>query len=162
MENEALIPWPANLVSDDDARTRAFEQALPDCTTLAFRVAYAVLRNREDAEDVAQEVLAKAFRRLGSLRDPERLKPWLARAAWRKALDRRRSAGRRERREEQALLPLSPPSAEQLVSSAEMQARVFQALDELPEKLRLSSCSRPSKVTKAARWPDCWVSRKAP
>jgi RNA polymerase sigma-70 factor (ECF subfamily) len=137
MEEDALLGWPSGLVSDSDARARAFEAALPECTALAFRVAYAVLRHREDAEDVAQEVLAKAFRSLGYLRDPDRLRPWLARAAWRRALDRRREASRRERREERAPRLAPAPTAEELASSAEVAERVFRALDQLPEKLRL-------------------------
>ena len=39
---------------------------------LAFRVAYGVLHRREDAEDVAQEALARAYHNLGRLRDRER------------------------------------------------------------------------------------------
>lgn len=56
---------------------REFEQRLADSGTLAFRVAYAVLRRREDAEDVAQEALVRAYQRFASLRDRERFRAWL-------------------------------------------------------------------------------------
>ena len=42
------------------------ERRLADFSSLAFRVAYSVLRQREDAEDVAQEALSRAFQRVGT------------------------------------------------------------------------------------------------
>ena len=133
MADDAVLSAPAHFLSAKGALEHAFEAALPECTALAFLVAFSVLRQREDAEDVAQEVLAKAFRGLRSLRDPARLRPWLVRAAFRRALDHRRGGVRRGRREERA----APPSLAALSVSAELQARVFEALDALPEKLRL-------------------------
>jgi RNA polymerase sigma-70 factor (ECF subfamily) len=50
---------------------------LTECSTLAFRVAYSILRNRADAEDVAQEAFAKAYRRFAQLRDRNRFRAWL-------------------------------------------------------------------------------------
>ena len=114
-----------------------FEERLADCGTLAFRVAYGVLRHREDAEDVAQEALAKAYRNLGSLRDRERFRAWLVRIAWRLALDRRRAAKRRERRELAAVETGAAPDAEQLAAASEFQARLWRAIDTLPEDLRM-------------------------
>ena len=133
MADDAVLSVPAHFLTAKGTLEHAFEAALPECTALAFRVAFSVLRQREDAEDVAQEVLAKAFRGLGSLRDPARLRPWLVRAAFRRALDHRRGGLRRGRREERA----APPSLAAASVSAELQARVFEALDALPEKLRL-------------------------
>src|SRR2546428_4520955 len=77
-----------------------FEARLADSAALAFRIAYSVLRHREDAEDAAQEALARAYRKLGTLRERERFRAWLVRICWRLARDRRRAAKRRERREE--------------------------------------------------------------
>ena len=50
------------LVSAEDALARESEARLADSSALAFRVAYSVLRHRQDAEDVAQEAFAKAYR----------------------------------------------------------------------------------------------------
>ena len=133
MADHAVFAAPAHLLTSDDPLDSAFEAALPECTALAFRVAFAVLRQREDAEDVAQEVLAKAFRGLRSLRDPARLRPWLVRSAFRKALDHKRGGARRGRREDAA----APSPVAAISVSADLQARVFEALDALPEKLRL-------------------------
>ena len=57
------------LVSAEDAVAREFEARLADSSALAFRVAYSVLRHRQDAEDVAQEAFAKAYRSFRQLRD---------------------------------------------------------------------------------------------
>src|SRR6266704_2439234 len=70
-----------------------FETRLRESSTLAFRVAYGVVRNREDAEDVAQEAFAKAYRSFHQLRDRERFRAWLVRMTWRKR-SRSRKIGR--------------------------------------------------------------------
>jgi RNA polymerase sigma-70 factor (ECF subfamily) len=112
-----------------------FEGRLEESALLAFRVAYAVLRHREDAEDVAQETMARAYRARGSLRERSRLRAWIVRIAWRMALDRRRGDRRRERRE--ALTePASPPTVEDMVAETELRTHVWQAVDALPDPLR--------------------------
>ena len=113
-----------------------FEQRLADSSRLAFRVALGVLRNREDAEDVAQEAFLRAYRNFHRLRDRERFRAWLARIAWRLALDRRRAAGRRERRELVSVDLAPAATAEDLTASREFQWHLERAMDELPEKLR--------------------------
>jgi RNA polymerase sigma-70 factor, ECF subfamily len=127
---------PGVLVTEEPAREREFEACLPEATTLAFRVALAVLRHREDAEDVAQEALTRAFQRLRSLRDRQRFRPWLVRIAWRLALDRRRADRRRFQRE-QAVVAASGPSVFDLAAAGEFEARLWRAVDGLPRKLRL-------------------------
>lgn len=84
---------------DDQELEREFEARLVESSTLAFRIAYGVLRHRQDAEDVAQEALARAHRRFRQLRDRERFRAWLVRLTWRMAIDRRRSDQRRLARE---------------------------------------------------------------
>ena len=113
-----------------------FEARLADCSRLAFRVAMGVLHNAAEAEDVAQEAFIRAYRNFHRLRDKQRFRAWLARIAWRLALDRWRSAGRRGRREQIAGEPLPGKTVEELAASNEFQARLQQAMDELPPKLR--------------------------
>src|SRR5436853_5741712 len=76
---------------------REFEARLVESSTLAFRVAYSVLRHREDAEDVAQEAFAKAYRNFRQLRDRDRFRAWLARMTWRLAIDRCRAVQRHQK-----------------------------------------------------------------
>ena len=123
-----------------DAR-REFEERLAECGPLAYRVARGVLRNTADAEDVAQEALLRAYRSFDRLRDRNRFRGWLIRIAFRIALDRLRSAKRREQRDtlwsQPAHLP-SPATAEDIAVSNQFQGHLDRALEELPEKLRLA------------------------
>ena len=128
---------PGSLVSLGGSGERDFEARLADCATLAVRVAYGVLRNRADAEEVAQEAFTRAYRQFGLLRDRERFRAWLARIAWRLALDRQRADRRRARRELAAVDPLPAPSVEEVAARAEFQAHLWDAVKELPEKLRV-------------------------
>ena len=89
--------WAAasqDLVTAGDTLEREFGERLRESSSLAFRVAYAVLRHREDAEDVAQEAFVRAHARIGQLRDRARFKAWLVRMCWRLAIDRIRSEKR--------------------------------------------------------------------
>ena len=113
-----------------------FEERLRDSGALAFRVAYGVLRHREDAEDVAQEALARAYRGFGRLRDRVRFRCWLVRICWRLALDHQRAATRRARREQEASVDASPIEAESVVGEHEFHDRLWKAIGDLPEKLR--------------------------
>ncbi len=49
-------------------------------------------RQREDAEEVAQETLLKVFQNLDHLQDPDRLKPWIFRIAKNACLMKRRKS----------------------------------------------------------------------
>ena len=122
-----------------DAR-REFEERLAECGPLAFRVARGVLRNTADAEDVAQEALLRAYKSFDRLRDRSRFRGWLVRISFRLALDRLRSAKRREKRDTLWAGPThvsAPLTAEDVAASNQFQVHLDRALEELPEKLRL-------------------------
>src|SRR2546427_2333416 len=87
------------LMAVDEELEREFEARLVESSTLAFRVAYGVLRHRQDAEDVAQEAFLKAYRGFRQLRDRDRFRAWLVRMTWRLAIDRQRGDRRRVARE---------------------------------------------------------------
>jgi RNA polymerase sigma-70 factor, ECF subfamily len=121
------------------ASEREFEERVADTSTLAFRVALGVLRHREDAEDVAQDAFLRAQRAFASLRDRDRFRAWMVRTAFRLALDRRRGDRRRARREDVVAIesPARAESVEDAAARAELRARVSEAVDALPEKLRI-------------------------
>jgi RNA polymerase sigma-70 factor (ECF subfamily) len=126
----------AGFVAVDDELEREFETRLLESSTLAFRVAFSVLRHREDAEEVAQEAFAKAYRSFRQLRDRERFRAWLVRMTWRLALDRQRSNRRRQAREQK----VEPPEAPSIVASPfarERAEQLWQAIDTLSDKLRV-------------------------
>jgi RNA polymerase sigma-70 factor (ECF subfamily) len=127
----------AALAVDADLE-REFETQLVESSRLAFRVAFAVLRHRQDAEDVAQEAFIKAHRHFHRLRDRSRFQPWLVRVTWRLALDRQRNDRRRTVREQGESDSRAAVSHEQEAAvERDRAARLWRAIDALPEKLRL-------------------------
>ncbi|HEV8385447.1 MAG TPA: RNA polymerase sigma factor [Candidatus Acidoferrales bacterium] len=138
---DALVgTYPEAVVILDPSLEREFEERLADSSALAFRVALGVLRNRDDAEDVAQEAFLRAYQSFARLRDRERFRAWLARITWRLALDRIRSTRRREARETVVMMEdLNSPqrTVEDVRASREFEQRLARALDALPEKLRV-------------------------
>jgi RNA polymerase sigma factor (sigma-70 family) len=87
----------------------------------------AVLRHREDAADAAQDTFLIAYERLGQLRDPGRLKPWLYAIARSRCLRRIQDRGRQRPTED--LDPLSPtaPEASGEAESAQLRQLVWDA-----------------------------------
>jgi RNA polymerase sigma-70 factor (ECF subfamily) len=128
---------PGILVTAHPDLERDFEQAVRHSADLAVRVAFGVLRQREDAEDVAQEAFARAYRRFRDLRDPQHFRAWIVRVAWRLAIDRWRADRRRLAREQHAASG-RVDTAEELAVAADRSARLWEAIDQLPEKLRLA------------------------
>jgi len=128
-----------NIVTVDENLAREFEARLVESSTLAFRVAFSVLRQREDAEDVAQEAFAKAYRSFRQLRDRDRFRAWLVRMTWRMALDRHRANRRRLARDgaEAGLQTRLARESGDVVLENERAEQLWQAIDTLPEKLRL-------------------------
>jgi RNA polymerase sigma-70 factor, ECF subfamily len=115
-----------------------FEARLVETSTLAFRVAYGVLRHRQDAEDVAQEAFAKAYRSFRQLRDRDRFRAWLVRMTWRLALNFRRGEKRRTVREDtHALETAAFDGQRDEADSRDRVAEIWRAIDALPEKLRV-------------------------
>jgi RNA polymerase sigma-70 factor (ECF subfamily) len=128
----------ASILSMEQDFKREFEILLTESSTLAFRVAYSVLRHNEDAEDVAQEAFAKAYSNFRQLRDRERFRAWLVRMTWRLAIDRLRSDRRRSAREAApAEAPVNPTPAQSILEK-ERAAKLWAAIDALPEKLRIA------------------------
>jgi RNA polymerase sigma-70 factor (ECF subfamily) len=137
MDEWAAHAAAAPLVAADAELEREFEQRLKESATLAFRVAYGVLRHREDAEDVAQEACVRAYRSFRTLRDRDRFRGWLVRMTWRLAIDRQRNDRRRIVREQRVEAAPALADGEELAAARERRARVWEAVDALPPKLRV-------------------------
>ncbi len=92
-------------------------------------VAFAILRDPAEAEDVLADTLLAALDRATSLRDPGALRAWLLRIAVNRALDRRR---RRIR-----IVSLEPDHDRAVVSpDATDRLAVLAAMDDLPPRTR--------------------------
>lgn len=100
-----------------------------------FRVAFALLRNRQDAEDVAQETFLKLYRN-GRWREMRDERAFLARAAWRVALDLRRASRMETADVDGDAMPSGAMSPEQHALDASSAAMLHRMIDSLPEELR--------------------------
>jgi RNA polymerase sigma-70 factor (ECF subfamily) len=124
-------------VNPGETVEQEFRELLRDSSSLAFRVAYSVLRHREDAEDVAQEAFLRAHDRIDQLRDRTRFRAWLVRMCWRLAIDRIRSEKRRAQREVHYEADVEQP-ADRIVEARERSRQLWAAIDRLPDKLRIA------------------------
>jgi RNA polymerase sigma-70 factor (sigma-E family) len=69
-----------------------FDDRFAELSTLAYRVAFRILGDRGDAQDVAQEALARAYARWGRVHG--HADPWVARVSANLAIGRWRRRGR--------------------------------------------------------------------
>ena len=103
-----------------------------------FQIAYSVLGNRADAEDVAQETFLRAYQNFRSLRDGERFQSWVNRIAFRLALNRQRGMRRRMLRDTTWHVDSVPQALDGAKNAEERlllgQLRV--AIEKLPGKFR--------------------------
>ncbi len=128
------------MTTDEEAEFTALVERQ---SRFVFRVAYGVLLNAHDAEDAVQETFLKLYRN-GGWRHAENERAFLARVAWRVAVDRRRAArpsdalSELEETPEPALHLVSPhPGPEQALVAANQRALVHSLIDALPDDLRL-------------------------
>jgi len=109
---------------------------------LVYRIAYAVLRRHHDAEDATQETFMRVLRYSSKLAGVEDPKTWLARIAWRVAVDRvKHQARMREIPLEDPEKPLEEPAspespADETLHGAQLGAVLQKLIAALPDKLR--------------------------
>lgn len=130
----------ANLLARGAANDQAEKQfalLVERQSRLVFRIAYAVLRNVEDAEDVVQDAFFKLFRS-GAWKQMQDEKAFLARMVWRLAISRR------PRRLASACEPIEvvfgQNSPEKAAIVTERTQTIHRLIDALPERLRRPLC----------------------
>ncbi len=106
-------------------------------SALLFRVAFAVLRNRAEAEDAVQEVFLRVLTHRAKLGQVEDMRVWLVRIAWRLALDRTRriTPGQMDDEVARSLVCRALPADQVLAEARELQV-VFAEIDRLPKAER--------------------------
>lgn len=132
--------WVSALIAKAEAGQPAvgFGERIAENQRRVFQIAYSVLGNSADAEDVAQEAFLRAYQKLGSLREAEKFRGWVNRIVFRLALNRKRGYRRRTARDsawqstETVTLLDGAKEAEQQV----MLERLRREVERLPEKLR--------------------------
>ena len=131
----------AAMAQAQDATQTTVEQLVREHGRLVFRICWAVSRNHHDAEDASQEVFIRVLKHekgLASVADP---KAWLARIAWRVAIDRLPKKAMVSLSDEGlaakiAELRASGVSAEDVAANAQMQQVLARVVQSLPEELR--------------------------
>jgi RNA polymerase sigma factor (sigma-70 family) len=128
--------------SQDRSQRELLEDLVREHSRLVYRIAYAALGSHHDAEDATQETFLRVLRYSRRLAGVENPKTWLARIAWRVAVDRSRQRGRRQEIPiEDHARPVeevqsSEEPADQAMHASQIGARVERLMAALPEKLR--------------------------
>lgn len=118
-----------------DGDRDAFEMIIRRSSRPLFAIAYGVLQNREEAEDVVQDAFVKAWKTRWRVRDPDKFPAWLATIARNRARDVFRA---------RRTVPLSDQLHEEADTSAHVAAadnrdsEVHAALASLPESHRIA------------------------
>jgi RNA polymerase sigma-70 factor (ECF subfamily) len=140
------VEWQA-ILSDastmDDASDQELghelEALVRQHARFVYQVAYLLLRNHHDAEDSTQETFMRVWRYRKRLPEARDLKAWLARIAWRVALDRRKKAAEislADAAEAVFKLYADGESAEKIAGAKQMAVLLDQLIATLPGKLR--------------------------
>jgi RNA polymerase sigma-70 factor, ECF subfamily len=127
-----IFPQETTTLLDGTDELAALELIVRQHARFVFKVAYGVLRNTHDAEDVVQEVFLRVHRTgTGAVRD---LPAWLATIAFRLAIDR----GRKPEALDIAQFDFAAaaPDAEHLAIDRQQIERVQRLIAALPEDLR--------------------------
>jgi len=124
---------------------RGFESLVRKHERRVFRVALAVLRNTEDAEEAMQDAFVKAFRHLDQFRRQARFSTWLTRIAVNEAIEKRSTRknyvplGESETAEGQVIPKRYEPwrsNPEELYGKQEIHRIVEEAIQSLPDIYR--------------------------
>lgn len=112
-----------------------------------YRLAYRMTGRAEDAEDVVQETLVRAYRQLGRFEARSNFATWLYRIGFNCAIDYMRARPQRESAEtdeklEQMAKSSSGPTTDDLVFAGEIGERVQEALGALSPQERAAFLMR--------------------
>jgi len=117
--------------------TAAFAPLIHRHKDLVFTIAMNITRNREDAEEVAQDVFLKAFQKLAGFRKESSFQTWLYRIAYNEAISKVRKNRIRTLGLEEEILEFIPDEEveEEIAGLDELEQKqvISQILDKLPE-----------------------------
>jgi RNA polymerase sigma-70 factor (ECF subfamily) len=117
----------------------AFEELVRRHQDVAFRTAFLILRDPDEAEDAAQEAIVKAYRAIGRFREGSAFRPWLLKIVSNQALTAARSRRRRGAATERAAsaASLACPDVDETLVDKERAQLIWQALQSLDEGQRV-------------------------
>ncbi len=117
----------------------AFEELVRRNQDVAFRTAFLILRDADEAEDATQEAIVKAYRAIGGFREGRAFRPWLLKIVSNQALTALRSRRRRGAAFERAAAdqPAACPDVDETVIDRERAQLIWRALNSLDERERV-------------------------
>ena len=121
-------------VAMTQADENPLEVAVRNYARMVYRIAYSVLRDVAEAEDVAQEVFLRILRQQNILSNVRDQKAWLARIAWRVAVERNRNA--KPNAAEVDDLPSEECSADEVLWQKQRSSFLQHLIATLPDELR--------------------------
>jgi RNA polymerase sigma factor (sigma-70 family) len=116
---------------------RAFVEIVARHQAMVCGIAFGILGDFAASEDAAQEAFLTAWRKFHDLREPERLRAWLAQIARNAALGHLRRTRGHDELDEAAALADDSPTPDQAAANEEEAALVRESLAKLPETYRL-------------------------
>lgn len=121
--------------------TAAFGQLVAQTQTSVYNLAYSILHNHEEAQDIVQEIYLRVWRALPNFRGDAKFSTWLYRVVINTCLNRRRQLRTQLSMvdSEEALRRLSAPDTDPLANALDQERNEFlwALVDRLPEKYRL-------------------------
>jgi RNA polymerase sigma-70 factor (ECF subfamily) len=124
--------WGSQILEQSGTADDGFARIVHLHARFVFRIAWSVLRNTHDSEDVVQETFLRLYRS-GGWKELENERAFLARSAWRLAVDRIR---RRRSVALETTLPDTAASPESTAIAAQENSTVARLIDALPEDFR--------------------------
>ncbi|MGA2420966.1 MAG: RNA polymerase sigma factor [Candidatus Acidiferrum sp.] len=124
--------------TDEAQREAGFSSRVAENQRRVFHIAYGILGNRADAEDVAQETFLRAYQKFSSLRESDKFRAWVNRIAFRLALNRQRSIRRRLLRDDTWHAVRAGDVVDESTDAEQrlLVARMRDEIGTLPEKFR--------------------------
>jgi RNA polymerase sigma-70 factor (ECF subfamily) len=124
--------------TEADEREVGFGARVAENQRRVFQIAYGVLGNSADAEEVAQEAFLRAYQKFQSLREAAKFRAWVNRIAFRLALNRQRGLRRRLTRDAAWHAAGTCETVDGMGNAEKhvLLARLRNEIEGLPEKLR--------------------------
>lgn len=125
------------IVLAKSGQQEAFSALIRRYIQRVYRSAYAILRNPDDADDVAQETFVRAYRNISRFDETRPLFPWLHRIARNLSLNRIERVNKRETKlpDTDMVAERSPSPEQQAIHSEELK-QIRRAVEQLPEFFR--------------------------
>jgi len=134
------------LIENDPQAFRILVEKYQD---MVFRTSMGLLHDKEEAEDISQEVFIEVYKSIGYFRGEAKLSTWLYRVTINKSLNELKKIQRQKawsrfediikgKKDEKKELSIPDRSSENQAESQELALILQRAIDELPENQRIA------------------------